>query len=89
MIYLPRTLCLLVQETTYAVFLSLDKVWQFSMLFKQLQMNRGNPCMQVLSRMVIEFLFLMDPNMGAHLLALGLEHNLAERSLLTNYVPLH
>ena len=45
--------------------------------------------MQVLSRMVIEFLSLLDPNMGAHLLALGLEHNIAERSLLTDYVPLH
>lgn len=45
--------------------------------------------MQVLSRMVIEFLSLLDPNMRAHLLALGLEHNLAERSLLTDYVPLH
>lgn len=59
------------------------------MLLKHLQKNRGNPCMQVLSRMVIEFLSLLDPNMGAHLLALGLEHNLAERSLLTDYVPLH
>lgn len=41
--------------------------------------------MQVLSRMIIEFLSLLDPNMGAHLLALGLEHNLAEmsRSLIT------